>query len=102
MADKDREALRYAEETHARDAAVRARDSIAQAVRAAEQACFPLDMSALRSRDPQARNAFARELDASRRTHPIAARFVALDEEGRILLPDPRLPFRSDAPGLDG
>lgn len=97
----DKQSLRDDEIARATDIAKHARDAVAQGVRAAEQACFPQDLGKLRSREPASRVELEQELDAIRRSHPIARRFVALDEDGKLLLPDSTLPFRADAPTPD-
>jgi signal transduction histidine kinase len=92
----DRNALRAEEETHARGVAARVRETVVQAVRAAETACFPEELSKLRSRDPVVFGELVRALERVRRAQPIAARFVAFDEDGKLLFPDPTLPYRAD------
>lgn len=100
-AQHDRDSLRDDEVVRATDLAKRARNAIVLGVRAAEQACFPQDLGKLRSRDAGWRADLDQELETIQRSHPIARRFVALDEDGQLLLPDPTLPFRTDAPPPD-
>jgi signal transduction histidine kinase len=102
-AGKDREALLDVEVKRTQEIARSARDSVALAVRDAEEACFPRDLGPLRSRDPRLRAELERSLEAIRREHPIAVRFLAFDEDGRVLLPDRRLPWRLEpVPPEDG
>ncbi|MBI3725690.1 HAMP domain-containing histidine kinase [bacterium] len=92
----DRIGQERAEEEHARSFAQSARTAIAQAVRNAEEACFPQDVAPILSRDPQGRLQLERTLELSRTRHPIASRFLAIDEEGKVLLPEPRAPYRPE------
>ncbi len=95
-AQKDHDAFLRSEEVQTRGAAQRARDAIVQAAREAEEACFPRDLGALRSRDPAVRAELDRALEAALREHPIARRFLAFDEDGKLLVPDPRAPYRPE------
>lgn len=95
-AEKDGEAVFKIEQERTRNIAQRTRDALVLAVREAEESCFPRDLGGLRSRDPRARAELEKDLDALRVEHPIARRFLALDEDAKTLLPDPRAPFRPE------
>ena len=92
----DHDALLRTEEIQTQNAAQRTRDAIVQAVREAEEACFPRELGSLRSRDPRVRAELERSLEEVRRDHPIVKRWLAFDEEAHVLVPDPRAPFRPD------
>jgi signal transduction histidine kinase len=92
----DHEALLRTEEIQTQNAAQRTRDAIVQAVREAEEACFPRELGALRSRDARVRAELDRNLDELKRDHPIVKRWLAFDEDAHVLVPDARAPFRPD------
>ncbi|HZV00282.1 MAG TPA: HAMP domain-containing sensor histidine kinase [Planctomycetota bacterium] len=96
---RDHKAVHDGEVVQARAMAQRMRDGLIQRIEAAERACFPNenDLRLLRSRDPRALADLEAVLESVRKgARSIAARSFAFDEDGKVLLPDPRAPFRPD------
>src|SRR5262249_13785347 len=60
-----------------------------------------IESTELRAGDDAGRAQLEQKLEALRARHTIAGRFFVLDEGGRVLLPDPRAPFRQEGELLD-